>query len=271
MDYSDTSIEFCLTIKAVYNLGYRQTEGFIESVFQMRKIGLPVPSYSAICKRSGAIKISQKRFSQKKRRKQIMVAADSTGLKVYGEGEWKVRKHGWGKHRTWQLLHLAINPRKRMILGSALTTNGVDDAAMVSTLLGQVKQRVIEFSGDGAYDKRKVYDLLSERKIKPIIPPRRNARIRTHGNTNCRKDSRDRNIRMVRKFGRKKWKQKIGYHQRSIAETTMFRYKTIFGGKLYSRTFDRQKTETGIACKILNTMTENGMPDAIKLVDKIKK
>ena len=265
LDYSDSCIEFCLTMKAVYNLGYRQTEGFIESIFLMRKIRLSVPCYSALCKRSKTIKVSHRKRYGKKGKKKIGVSADSTGLKVYGEGEWKVRKHGWSQHRTWQLLHLAINPNERMILGSALTKNGVDDAAMVPALLQQVKQDIMEFSGDGAYDKRKVYDLLAERKIKPIIPPRKNARIGKHGNSKGPSNPRDKNIRMIRKYGRKKWKRKVGYHRRSLAETTMFRYKTIFGGTLYSRTFDRQKTETGIACKILNIMTQSGMPDSIKI------
>lgn len=263
--YSERCIETCLTIKTLFGLGYRQTEGFIESIFSMAKIDFSVPCYSAICKRSKKIKINKKHFRRKAGSKGIDISADSTGLKVYGEGEWKVRKHGWSKHRTWQKLHVAVNPDEKSILGNELTTNGVDDAKMVEPLLKQVKEEVKRFSGDGAYDKVKVYDILSDKKIKPIIPPRKGARIKTHGNKKGRINPRDRNIRMIRKHGRAEWKRKVNYHKRSIAETTMFRYKTIIGDRLYSRTFERQKTETEIACKILNIMTWNGMPDSIRV------
>jgi hypothetical protein len=274
LDYSDECIEFFLTIKAVYGLGYRQTEGFIESVFSMRKINLPVPSYSAVCKRSATINVRQQQGYTKdnhRDRKGRKTSADSTGLKVYGEGEWKVRKHGWSKHRTWQKLHLVIDPDDKMILGNKLTTNSVDDAAVVPCLLDQIRDYVTEFSGDGAYDRHKVYEVLSEKKIKAIIPPRKGARIKKHGNKKDSMNPRDRNIRMIRQYGRKNWKKKIGYHKRSITETTMYRYKTIIGDKLYSRTFERQDTETEIACKILNIMTKNGMPKSRKVTKNHKK
>ena len=268
LDYSDECIEFCLTIKAVYSLGYRQTEGFIESIFKMRKINLPVPSYSAMCKRSKTIKVKKKRIHRQAKDRNCKggrASVDSTGLKVYGEGEWKVRKHGWSKHRTWQKLHLMIDPDDKMILGNELTTNAIDDAAVVPFLLRQHKERIVEFSGDGAYDKKKVYEILSEKKIKPVIPPRKGARIKKHGNCKGRVHPRDRNIRMIRKHGKKRWKEKVGYHKRSLTETTMFRYKVIIGEKLYSRSIERQKIETEIGCKILNTMTKNGMPHSIKI------
>ena len=263
--YSDVCIEACLSIKILYKLGYRQTQGFIESLFSMTDYGLQVPVYSDLCKRSKKMKVKEKKAGRLCKGSAIIVAADSTGLKVFGEGEWKVRKHGWGKHRTWQKLHLAVEPTFKIILGSELTTNSVDDAAMVETLLSQSPKNVSSFIGDGAYDKMKVYELLTDKKIKTIIPPRKGAQIKKHGNSKGRIHQRDRNIRQIRKRGRKKWKEKIKYHKRSIAETTMFRYKTIIGEKLKSRTFERQTTEIKIGCKILNIMTLAGMPESIRI------
>lgn len=173
--------------------------------------------------------------------------------------------HGWSKHRTWQKLHLAIDSTDKTILANELTTNGVDDAAIVEPLLNQIKNKVKSFSADGAYDKIKVYEILSETNINLVIPPRKGAKIKKHGNKKGKKNPRDRNIRMIRKLGRAEWKRKIKYHRRSLAETTMFRYKTIMGDKLNSRTFDRQQTETKIGCKLLNLMTKNGMPKSIKI------
>ena len=231
----------------------------------MNGYDLSVPSYSDLCKRSKKIKVKQKKAGKIYGSSAITVAADSTGLKVFGEGEWKVRKHGWGKHRTWRKLHLAIEPNVKMVVGSELTTNRVDDAAMVEPLLEQAPKNVSSFIGDGAYDKMKVYETLTNKKIKTIIPPRKGARIRKHGNSKGKVNQRDRNIRQIRKYGRKKWKKKINYHRRSIAETTMFRYKTIIGDKLKSRTFERQTTEIKIGCKILNIMTLSGMPESIRI------
>ena len=231
----------------------------------MCEIILPVPGYSVLCKRSGKIKVKETKTGKVCKGSSITVAADSTGLKVFGEGEWKVRKHGWGKHRTWQKLHLAVEPNVKIVVGSELTTNSVDDAAMVEPLLQQSPKNVRSFIGDGAYDKMKVYETLTDKKIKAVIPPRKNARIRKHGNSKGKIHQRDRNIRQIRKHGRKQWKKKIKYHKRSIAETTMFRYKTIIGEKLKSRTFARQTTEIKIGCKILNIMTLTGMPESIRI------
>jgi hypothetical protein len=263
--YSDSCIEFCVSIKILFKFGYRQTQGFIESIFTLAQIDLTVPDYSVLCKRCRKLVIKEKPTKKKKDAKGLSISADSTGLKVYGEGEWKVRIHGWSKHRTWQKLHIIVNPVDKMILSNNLTTNSIDDAAMVEPLLKQIKDRIENFSADGAYDKIKVYETLSQRNINPLIPPRKGARVKKHGNKKGKMNPRDRNIRMIRKYGRAGWKRKIKYHQRSLAETTMFRYKTIIGNKLSTRTFDRQKIETSIACKILNLMTRNGMPISRKI------
>ena len=150
-----------------------------------------------------------------------------------------------------------------MILANTLTGNNVDDADVVGELLKQIESNIDSFTGDSAYDKNKVYDTLKQKHIKPIIPPRKNARIKKHGNRKGMKIIRDKNIRAIRKMGRKKWKQKIKYHRRSISETAMFRYKIIIGDRLKSRIFTKQQNESKIACKILNKMTKCGMPISI--------
>lgn len=263
--YSNECIEACLSIKVLYKLGYRQTQGFLESLFSLSGYDLKIPSYSDLCKRCSNVVVKEKSMRRFVGGTGITVVADSTGLKVFGEGEWKVRRHGWSKHRTWQKLHLAVEPNEKIIVANELTTNSVDDAAMVVPLLNQASKNITTFTADGAYDKKKVYETLSEKKIKSIIPPRKGARIKKHGNKKGLKNNRDQNIRMIRKTGRKRWKEKINYHKRSIAETTMFRYKTIISDKLCSRTFERQKIETKIGCKILNMMTLAGMPVSIKI------
>jgi hypothetical protein len=261
--YSEMCIETCCILRKVYHLPYRQTEGFMKSIVGLMKIEIKVPDYSNICRRNKSLHIKDVVIKSKKENLHIVV--DSTGLKVYGEGEWKVRQHGYGKHRTWRKLHIAVDPDDGIILASELTTNSVDDASIVKPLLNDIQATIKKFGGDGAYDKTKVYDVLEKEKIKPIIPPRKNARIKKHGNSKGRENPRDKTIRYIRKYGRKKWKKKSHYHKRSIAETTMFRFKTILGDKLQTRTIERQMVESKLSCKILNRMNLCGMPVSIKL------
>ena len=113
---------------------------------------------------------------------------------------------------------------------------------------------------DGAYDTSNCYNALDKRGAQANIPPRKNAVLAQHGNCKSPPLTRDENIRSSRKLGRKKWKQNIGYHRRSLSETAMFRIKQLFGAKLSARLFENQVTEAIIRCKALNKMTQLGMP-----------
>lgn len=253
----------CL-VKEVYHLGYRQTQGFLASIVAFRGWKVKVPDYSVINRRHKRLQLEVKGTDNPDNPDKYIVI-DSTGAKVYGEGEWKVRQHGWSKHRTWRKIHLAVDESTGVIESCAMTTNSVDDAAMVSTLLDQVEGKVKKMAADGAYDKKKVYGELKRRKIKPVIPPRRNARITKHGNCRGRQLERDQAIRRIRKVGRKRWKKQTGYHRRSIAESTMFRLKSQFGEKLSSRDIVQQQVEVRIRCYALNRMATVGMPVTIQV------
>jgi hypothetical protein len=166
---------------------------------------------------------------------------DSTGVKVFGEGEWKVRQHGVGKRRTWRKLHLCVDAATVEIVAACASTNEVSDAEMLPHLLaGMSAEEVAQVSAEGAYDQRQCYDAIREVKAKAAIPPRLGAKIWQHGNTKVERHERDENLRAIRCRGRKKWKQESGYHQRSLAETSVFRYKTICGAKLNTRKLENQ-------------------------------
>lgn len=258
--YSDICIELCIMLRKIYHLPLRQTEGLMRSIMQASGTSLKVPDYTVICRRSKNLNIDLGIENKIRKGETINIALDATGLKVYGEGEWKVRQHGYSKYRTWRKLHIGIDPLTGLIHAQELTFNSEDDSALVEKLIDQVKMPVEHVLGDGIYDTRKAYDPLHQRNIKPIIPPRKSARI----TRNCDKENsfylRNEAIRNIRKHGKRKWKRKMGYHQRSKVETTMFRYKTAFGPKLQSREFERQKNETKICCKILNKMMQLGKP-----------
>ena len=258
--YSDLSIEVSASIKRLYKFGYRQTEGFLKSVFSIMQIDLSVPAYTQMQRRIKSLKIDLGDFRKKDN---IDVVVDSTGLKVFGEGEWKVRKHGWSKHRTWRKLHIGINPQTQEIIMEELTENSVTDEDAAIDMLTTTSLNLNSFAGDGAYDKTRMRKELSKQNIKQIIPPQRNAVITKKPDVGMQ--SRNEAIKRIKEIGRKKWKQEIGYHKRSLAEVAMFRYKTIIGDKISSRKFENEKIEVRIGCKILNKLTALGMPVSIKV------
>ena len=259
--YADTCIELAVTLRSLYRLPYRQLAGFMTSVVKQLGWDVIVPDYTVINRRAKRLQIdSTLQHSGTTGKKYIVI--DSTGLKVYGEGEWKVRQHGWSQHRTWRKLHVTVDEASGIIESCALTTNGIHDADMVEPLIAAIpaKEQIEKIGADGAYDKRKVYACLKKYNITPVIPPQKNARISHHGNSRQVPYSRDQNIRAIRKQGRKAWKHQVNYHRRSLVETSMYRYKTIFGDHLQSRETERQKVEVKLKCKILNKMTQMGMP-----------
>ena len=255
--FSDTAIECLLVLRELFQLPYRQTEGLGRSLAELMKVEIEIPDYTSLAKRAAKLGIS---LDVRKHTGAIDVVVDSTGLKVFGEGEWKMRKHGKSKRRTWRKLHLAVNPATHEIEAETLTENSCDDGSQVDPLLDQVPSSTHAFYGDGAYDKWKVYETLQLRGTKAIIPPQRNAKIKQHGNSNSRPLSRDVAIREIRRKGRRRWKESVGYHRRSLSETAMYRMKCCFGDHLKNRLIPNQRAEARLRSKILNKFTRLGLP-----------
>lgn len=262
-DYSEQAIKIMLTVKDVFRLSNRAAEGFVRSLFVLLKVSLSAPDHTTLSRRGKTLKVKL----PKKVSGHINVVMDSTGLKIYGEGEWKVRTHGKSKRRTWRKLHLGVEPESGEIQAAELTEAKISDDAMVAPLLEQIDQPIDALAADGAYDKRKVYDALNKYapNAKALIPPRKNARIWQHANSKSERLKRDENLRYIRKHGRKTWKNNSGYHVRSLAETAMFRMKTIFGDVLSARLMETQTTQALIRCAALNRMTHLGMPHSYKV------
>jgi hypothetical protein len=268
--YTDEYIEMCCMIRKLFSLGFRQTQGTVSSIVKMLGLKAGVPCYTQMCRRMKQLNINADFKKRIEKGERIDIVVDSSGLKVYGEGEWKVRQHGWSQHRTWRKIHVGVNPDTDEILCHELTPNSMNDADLVEPLLQQVPEEIEinAMMGDGIYDKHKVYNALRKRKIKPVIPPRKGAKIVQHGNSRGTMHARDKNLRYIRKHGNKKWKKVHHYHKRNKAETAMFRIKTIFSDRLQSRTIERQKVEMAIVCKMLNRMAYCGMPITEKVTQK---
>lgn len=262
--YSDIAISTCLTIKAVFHLSLRATEGFVNSLFRLLCLPLISPHYSTLCIRAGSLSVNvhPKNTDNARIAEPLHIVVDSSGAKVYGEGEWKVRQHGWCKHRTWRKFHLCLDERTKRIMAAEVTRNDVADSEMFEPLLTKIAKRIVKVSADGAYDKRCCYSFLNNAHIAAVIPPQKNARIWQHGNTKAPPLIRDANLRRIRAVGIHQWKIVTAYHRRSIAENCVFRFKTIFSDRLSSRTFDNQRTEILLKCQILNKMADLGLPQA---------
>lgn len=267
--YSDFAIEACLRLRLVYHLPLRQTQGFVASLFDLIEIDLPVPDYSTLSRRAGSLSVDLCACSNDKQDTEPRhIVIDSTGLKVYGEGEWKQRQHGKSKRRTWRKVHISLDPETGEITAERLTGNDKHDASQVEALLEETIEttgRVSHVGGDGAYDTWEVYEVIEAVGARPVIPPQKNAKIKKHGNSTGPPLPRDEAIRYIRRHGRSKWKREHSYHLRSLVETLMYRFKQVIGRVLRSRTLENQRTEARLGCQILNRMTQLGVPESYAL------
>ena len=258
--FSDSAIEAALTMRAVYHLTLRQTEGFLLSIFDILESALPVPDYTTLSKRAKDLSVD---LPLQGSSEPIHLVIDSTGLKVYGEGEWKVKIHGKSKRRAWRKVHLGMNALTGEIQAEELTAAFAKDATFVAPLLAQIDESIECAALDSAYDWHSVHALFEGRGARALIPPQKKAKISKHGNSAGPPLPRDEIIRAMRRTSRKRWKQESGYHMRSHAENAMYRQKTIFGSTLRNRRFENQKTEFSIRCRAMNIMTHLGMPESV--------
>jgi IS5 family transposase len=260
--YAETAIACVLTLRAVYHLALRAAEGLARSVVALLEVSLPVPSYSTLSRRAAEVAVA---LGAVPRSGPVHLVIDSSGFKIYGEGEWKVRVHGWSKRRTWRKLHLAVDEATGEIVAAVASATGVSDDEIVPDVLEQVPGAIAQVSADGAYDTHRCYEALEERGARAVIPPRRNAKLWQHKRCGGAPWQRDENLRVIRHQGRRRWKQASGYHRRSLVETTFFRLKTLFGPALRSRQFPQQATELFLKVAALNRMTHLGMPESYRL------
>jgi hypothetical protein len=254
-EYSNDCIRLLGILREVYRLPLRQTIGFTASIFQLMGVTLPLPDYSTLSRRMCTVAVP---LGARVWRSPLVLVVDSTGLKVCGEGEWKVRLHGKTKTRVWRKLHLAQDYASWQVVALTMTDAPATDHQQIPPLLDQVASPIAEVIGDMAYDKRSVRYYQAERKATPIIPPRRIAQYWSE-DTEAAK-ARNEAIAAIHANGRSRWKRQVGYHGRSRVETTMWRYKTTFGDKLVTKTDQAQLAQLRLCTYILNTFTRLGMP-----------
>ncbi len=253
MKYSELAIETALTLRLVFHLPLRQTEGFLNSLFRMMGIDLQAPDHTTLSRRNQSLDVRIRRSASTE---PMHLIVDSTGLSIVGEGQWAAVKHGGKGKRGWKKLHLGVD-RCGVIVAQVLTDSNVDDARTGLDLIEQVEGRVACITADPAYDTIAIYDAALARGAKVVVPPTKNAVVSGRG---PRSIMRDRTIRKVKKVGRRQWKKVSGYHRQGTVENAFFRYKSILRDRLRARHPKAREAEALIACNILNRMFELGRP-----------
>ncbi len=255
--YTDLAIETGLTVRMIYKLPLRQTEGFLRSIFRLLDLELRVPDHSTLSRRGkklGKIPLAPRASSRP-----IHIMIDSTGLRIH------VGHRKAPKRRDFRKLHLTVDLHSGEIIAADLTSRRAIDASRVAPMLAQIEAPVTAAYADGAYDQAAVYEALErrgkKRKLRILIPPKKGAKVSSKASLS----ERNRNIRSRARYGRRERSKKSGYSKRAMVENTIYRYKSIIGGAMKSRTIAGQRAEARIGCKILNTMTRFGMPESYRI------
>jgi hypothetical protein len=260
--YSPLAILTALTLRVLFRLALRQTEGLIGSVLRLLGLELAVPDHSTLSRRAETLEVPRPRPGGDGQPVHLLV--DSTGLKLCGPGEWLAEKHGTKRRRSWKKLHLGVDAETGRILASELTGHAADDGAQVGPLLDQVAGPVTSLTGDGAYDQQGVYASVAERhpEAAVIVPPR--ATAVPSDTAEAAPTQRDRHLRFIAEHGRMAWQKASGYTKRARAEAAVGRFKRVIGDGLRSRTDRRRATEVSIAVRALNRMLELGRPNYVR-------
>lgn len=248
----------------VFGLRLRQAEGLLESVLQLMGLALAVPDHTTLSRRARAWRSAGKRpGNQVPPAGPLHVLVDSTGLQVYGAGQWLEEKHGARSRRGWRKLHLALDADSGEIVAHTLTDQDAGDVSQVAPLLDQIGGPIAQFTADGAYDGKPTYDAVIDHSAAAaiVIPPRANA---VEPSDDRPPGQRNRHIAAINSDGRMKWQVSNGYGTRSLVETAIGRYKSIIGRRLRARSLPGQQTEVAIGCAVLNRMLACARPKAVR-------
>ncbi len=257
--YSDQAIQIMLTLKVLFQQGLRQVRGLTRSLMRLLVLDWMVPCFSTVSRRQATLAVQ---IPVRRRGEPLHLLVDSTGIKIHGEGEWKVKKHGPEYRRGWRKVHLAIDAHTQEIQAVEVTDQRQADGPQVEELLSQLPAETTlgSLSGDGAYDSRRVYRAVHARGAELVVPPRRDGQ--PWSDQTAWASSRNDKLAAIKRLGRGIWKRWSGYHRRSLVETAMHRFKRL-GERLLARRPERQVAEVHVRCAILNRFVQLGMPNTV--------
>lgn len=250
--YSDQLMKAISYLRFKFRISLRETEGFFGSFVAAMRKRLRVPSYTQICRRMKTLGLPSELL---KKREVTDIVLDTTGLKVYGEGEWRAEKYG-GKKR-WKKLHLAMDIRTGKLVFAEITDERVHDTACLEKVLKRANRRKGKVLFDGIADSLRCYQLARRYNKQLLTPPKRGAVLRKEEGFKGRNDA----VRIIRGLGndqvaRSVWGKLIGYNRRVVIESMMSRWKRLYGGGLRSRCAERKKNEVQLKAIMINAMID---------------
>ena len=262
--YTDAAIQTTLMVRTAFKLALRQTEGLMASVITLMDLTISAPDHTTISRRAGRLPVIQPASVP---HGPLQLLIDSTGLQVYGAGQWLEAKHGAKSRKKWRKLHLAVDlavdATNGVIVAQTLTDQDIDDPSQVVPLLDQIGGGIAKVTADGAYDGAPTYATIAAHgdNIEVVIPPRLTAVLSDELGPLAQ---RDRHLEMITERGRLAWQKATDYGRRSLVETTMGRYKALIGPRLRARGLPAQRAEAAIGVAVLNRMLAAGRPNSVR-------
>lgn len=250
--YSDELIKAMLYIRFHYNLSLRATQGFFESFVKMQGADFRVPSYSQLSKRAAKLRFPNTLINGKKVTDLVL---DTTGLKMFGAGEWRAEKYGGRK--AWKKLHVALDPASGKLVMAQISDDKTHDTTYMERALQMINQKKGKVLFDGIADSTNCYKLAQKYNKQLVTPPKKGAVIREEAFL----DKRNEAIRVIRALGndrlaRSTWGKMVGYNRRVIIESAIARWKRLFGGGLRSACPYRIQTEICVKAMMFNEIQE---------------
>ena len=239
-DYPDSFVRLLGYVKAYFHLPYRQTEGVVRA-HGANKIP-SIPKYSTINRRVNKLDIEINQHIGN----DIVIALDSTGIKVANRGEWM--RHKWHVRKGYLKIHVAVDIKKKRILSLEVTSEEIHDGNILKKLVDHASEnnKVKRVLADGMYDSNNNFRYLSKNHIIPGIKTRSNSKVKS---TNCHA----RNMSVIRQqTNLKRWKRSVSYGYRWMAETVFSCIKRMFGEYVNARRFHNMTKELAIKASLYN-------------------
>jgi len=252
--YPNTFLLLLGYAKAYFHLPYRQTEGIAQGHANGKVPS--IPDYTTINRRINRLDIKINDTDSKNtdfEDEYIVIAIDSTGIKVTNRGQWmkdkwNVRKKGYLK------IHIAVNVKSKKILSIKVTDEHVHDSKALPELVDDIIKSdnmttLGKLFADGAYDGNDIFRCLSDNGILPCIKVRKNAKVR------LKKGHILRNLSVIsQRNDLQKWKDSVSYGQRWIVETVFSAIKRMFGEYVYSVRLKNMIQEMMLKASLYNKM-----------------
>lgn len=239
--YPDSFVQLLGYMRVYFHLPYRQTEGVVKA--HSNKKVPSVPDYSTINRRVNKLEIKiNERIGN-----DIVIALDSTGIKVTNRGEWL--PHKWNVRKGYLKIHIAVDIKKKKIVSLDVTSEEVHDGSRLKKLVDNALENntLKKVIADGAYDTKENFQYLLDKNIEAAIKVRKNSSYDRSIGCYSRKIA---VLKQLKNF--EKWKAKVSYSSRWTAETVFSSLKRMFGEHVSAKKFSNMVKEMTLKASLYN-------------------